>query len=265
VTLEDFAFLAQKTPGGRVARAHAYVETLETLPETPPAGAAGSAPSDVPCCGGPVASGGRVITVVVVPSSQDPKPVPSEASLRRVCRYLDERRLITTRLRVVGPTYQTVEARLDLRARGDADLRDVRNAVETRLRDYLHPLRGGAAGKGWPFGRDLYASELTREVMLLPGVLRIHSFDLLELLAEFEDEADATLDAVQRRAADPVPARFEILRLQKAGARPTDPPVPNFVVAAVYECADLPIRPGALPFLREVAVSVAYDRTEEGA
>ena len=41
-----------------------------------------------------------VVTVIVVPDADDPTPTPSEGTLRTVCAYLDQRRLLTTELYV---------------------------------------------------------------------------------------------------------------------------------------------------------------------
>jgi hypothetical protein len=46
----------------------------------------------------------------------------------------------------------------------------VRAKVAERLSDYLDPLVGGADGQGWPFGRDLYLSEVQAVVQSVPGV-----------------------------------------------------------------------------------------------
>ena len=52
-----------------------------------------------------------VITVIVVPDAdkKTPMPTPSEGTLRTVCAYLDQRRLLTTELYVIKPVYQRVE------------------------------------------------------------------------------------------------------------------------------------------------------------
>ena len=38
------------------------------------------------------------------------------------------------------------------------------------IRDYLDPLLGGPDGDGWPFGRDLYLSEMQSVVQSIQGV-----------------------------------------------------------------------------------------------
>lgn len=80
---------------------------------------------------------------MVVPQSSDAKPIPSEVTRRLVCQHLDERRLITTQLRVAGPLYHDIDVDVDLVVMSSADLKTVKNAVAQRLADYFHPLRGG--------------------------------------------------------------------------------------------------------------------------
>ena len=46
-----------------------------------------------------------VVTVIVVPDNDQPNPTPSEATIRLVCAYLNQRRLLTTELYVIPPSY----------------------------------------------------------------------------------------------------------------------------------------------------------------
>ena len=46
----------------------------------------------------------------------------------------------------------------------------VRAEVTQRIIEYLDPLTGGPTGDGWPFGRDLYLSEMQSVVQAVPGV-----------------------------------------------------------------------------------------------
>ncbi|MBD0742325.1 putative baseplate assembly protein [Streptomyces sp. CBMA152] len=85
--------------------------------------------------------------------------IPSEQVLRAIATQLDERRLIGTRLVVEPPAYQgvTVVARLSAPA-GQTDR--VREAALAALFRHLDPLRGGADGDGWPFGRPVQYGEV---------------------------------------------------------------------------------------------------------
>lgn len=85
--------------------------------------------------------------------------IPSDQVLAAVAERLDERRLVGTRLVVEPPAYQgvTVVARL-VAAPGDVD-RVRAEALEALFR-LIDPLRGGADGTGWPFGRPVQYGEV---------------------------------------------------------------------------------------------------------
>jgi hypothetical protein len=116
-----------------------------------------------------------VITVIVVPDSDEPKPVPSEGTMRRVCAYLNQRRLLTTELFVTQPTYKEVEVKVEVIADDKADLAEVNQEVEESLLNYFHPLKGGEDNQGWPFGGRIYFSKVYQRIFAVNGVSRIES------------------------------------------------------------------------------------------
>lgn len=113
------------------------------------------------------------VTVIIVPDGDTPNPMPSATTLEAVALHLDRTRLITTEVHVVAPTYNAVSVEADLLIRRTANPETVRAAVEQRLNAFLHPLTGGALGEGWPFGGDIYVSDLYRIVIETPDVVRI--------------------------------------------------------------------------------------------
>ena len=152
VTADDFRLLAEETPGANIARAVA-LPLLD--PEQPGV--------DVP----------GAVTVLVVPATAGDKPFPDAATLDLVCAYLDERRLLTTELYLRGPHYADVQIEIEAVARNDSELRDVDAAVRAAVSGFLHPLRGGEDGAGWPFGGTIHHSDLLRAALTAPGVRRI--------------------------------------------------------------------------------------------
>ncbi|MDC0834722.1 hypothetical protein CKA32_000457 [Geitlerinema sp. FC II] len=111
------------------------------------------------------------ISLVVVPNEPDrPRPQPSEALLDALWDYLNDRRLLTTRHHVVAPEYVELEVEATLFLRSNADLDTVRNAAETSLHRFFHPLKGGRDETGWPFGRGAYVSEMYERLDRVPGV-----------------------------------------------------------------------------------------------
>lgn len=116
-----------------------------------------------------------VVTVIVVPESDDPAPTPSEGTLRTVCAYLDQRRLLTTELYVIKPSYQRVEIETEVVADDRADLASVKKGIEQTIKDYFNPLVGGDDGLGWPFGGTIFYSRVSQRIFTVTGVQSIKS------------------------------------------------------------------------------------------
>jgi predicted phage baseplate assembly protein len=196
VTVEDFELHARAAGG--IARAKALPLFHPDFPGV-----------DVP----------GVVSVIVVPQPDDPTdpaPMPTEGTLRAVCAYLDGRRLATTELYVIAPSYREIAVTAELVCRDDADLAEVKQLVLTALERYFHPLTGGEdssleqGGSGWPFGGDIYYS-LVLQRLLVPGVRRVAS---LELTLEGETWpvcTDVPLDAnaLLRNGSHALSVRYE--------------------------------------------------------
>ena len=131
-----------------------------------------------------------IVSVVVVPDADGDQPMPSDGTLRSVCRYLDERRLLTTEVFVLKPTYQHIEIRADIVALDTADAAQVHDDVVGALVDYFHPLRGGDAKRGWPFGGTIYYSRVYQQVFSVAGV---GSITRLTIVLD-DEEQDACTD-----------------------------------------------------------------------
>ncbi len=122
---------------------------------------------------------GRV-SLVVVPAPKPPKatdadswpgaPLPAEDLLQAVGDYLEPRRLLTVRQSVVGPVYAPVQAEIVLARRPDVPESGLAARAQKAITDFLDPLTGGPDGEGWPFGRDVYVSELYQLLEAVPGI-----------------------------------------------------------------------------------------------
>ena len=95
---------------------------------------------------------------------------PQPDLLDEVRTYLDERRLLGTNLAVDGPAYVGVSIEANVVVQPTASAENVRQRVHDRIVQYLDPLLGGPEGHGWPFGRDLYLSEVQSIIQSVPGV-----------------------------------------------------------------------------------------------
>ncbi|TIX49628.1 putative baseplate assembly protein [Alteraurantiacibacter aquimixticola] len=118
------------------------------------------------------------VTVIVVPDGDEPNPMPSDHTLASVALQLDQTRLITTEVHVVAPTYNEVSIEADIVVKRTAAPELVRADLEARLNRFLHPLTGGSEGLGWPFGGDIYYSDIYRLVIETRDVVRLRDGQL---------------------------------------------------------------------------------------
>ncbi len=158
VTLADCEALAMETPGVRLARVSARANLHPGLP----------------CFKAP-----GIITVIILPYLPADKPTPSRELLRTVAAYLARRRVIGTRLEVVGPTYLDVSIRAQVQSCNGTNKADIQKRIKERLNRFFHPLQGGPDGKGWPFGRDVYRSEVLQVMDETTGVDHVLSIELI--------------------------------------------------------------------------------------
>ncbi len=163
VTEEDFEFLARQALPAAIGR----VKCLQPSP----------------------AEAGRVVPgqvfVLVIPRL--PRPAgylepdllkPRDQDVQNLTAFLDERRLLTTRLDVRPPAYHWVAVKVRLRATPGVDRAGVEAEVLARLYHYLNPLTGGPDGNGWPFGRDLFLSDVYQCLQGVPNVQFVRGVEM---------------------------------------------------------------------------------------
>jgi predicted phage baseplate assembly protein len=159
ISADDYAALAlDASPAVAVARA---------LPTTHPAGH--PAPGWV--------------TLIIVPHSQEARPQPSFELRRQVQAFVALRAPASAagQIGVVGPAYLPVGVEALVRPADPSAAGAVRAAVLEALQRFLHPLTGGPEGKGWPFGRAVYLSDVAA---LLEGLAGVDYIDTLSLLLD---------------------------------------------------------------------------------
>ena len=208
VTVSDFRELAEATPGAGIARA----ETLRLFdPHRPRQESPGA------------------VSVVVWPGTDrlhPDAPRPDRGVLAQVCRYLDPRRLITTELYVIPPTYRRIALSVGIAVRPGYGTEGVRRWVETVLRQYLSPIPPlGPEGRGWPLGRPVFGPELEAAALQVEGLEFLTGLRLSE-----QPAGDADGDWVERIS----PVRVEL--------EPWEVPE----LAAVTVAAGDPVEPGSV-------------------
>lgn len=158
ISLVDFERLALAVPGTLVARARAWANLHPAYP----------------CLTAP-----GVVTVVIMPSLPARRPQPSQGLLEAVRKYFNQRRIVTTRVEVVGPTYLEVRVRAKVRARAKASTARVREHILAALSGFLSPQSRNGDQPGWPFGRDVYQAEILQMIDGVAGVDYVISLELI--------------------------------------------------------------------------------------
>ncbi|MGH4012336.1 MAG: hypothetical protein ACRDSL_00030 [Pseudonocardiaceae bacterium] len=166
VTAEDYEYLVRETwPRSPEAAGMDVLARVRCIPGRDLTAADPSAPAPAH------------VSVVIVPDvertpavgepgSQAPThpasthPVPTEALITALSRFLAPRRILTTRHHVIGPSYVDVGIAANLALHEDAPPPDALEQARDRLTAFLHPLHGGTDRAGWPFGQNVYVSEV---------------------------------------------------------------------------------------------------------
>jgi len=177
VTADDFEYLAREASPS-VGRVHCIQPQEAGIDGGPPPG---------------------VVQILLVPalSLETQRLMPAQLSIPRelsdqVREYLDERRLLTTALVVTEPDYIWVSVEARVKVNRGADTNQVRLAIEAKLYQFIHPLYGGSNGNGWPFGRDLFVSELYSQIQSVAGVEYTDQLNIFPADPDREERGEAT-------------------------------------------------------------------------
>jgi hypothetical protein len=132
------------------------------------------------------------VSVVIVPANADsmtnPNPQPSPDQINALFSFLDARRMLTTKLHVTGPFYVHVIVDLVVARKPDVSSEDeLCKAITQALSDFLNPMPS-EKGEGWPFGRDVFVSDIYDLVEQVPGVDFITDITLDSSCAQGDDK-----------------------------------------------------------------------------
>jgi len=144
------------------------------------------------------AAAGQVF-VLLVPQVNRPEGRITPEQLRlpddlreSVRRELDECRLLTVQIDIREPEYAWIAVELSVIANQNADPLRVQADVERKLYSFLNPIVGGPAGGGWPFGRDLYPSDVYTCLQGVSGIEYVESVRLYRVQPKGGDRTEIT-------------------------------------------------------------------------
>ncbi|MEN6479563.1 MAG: putative baseplate assembly protein [Anaerolineales bacterium] len=165
VSPDDFEFLVLQQFQGRVARARCL--------QAAQVGRGAPSPGQVYVVIVPSLSAAEADGYIPLPKLALPSALQAE-----LADFLDERRLLTTQLAVREAGYKRVRVQTTVAAQPGVDQRRLQADVLQALNRFLNPLIGGAQGSGWPFGRELYLSDLYTCIQHVPGLLNVQELQM---------------------------------------------------------------------------------------
>ncbi len=153
VSASDYEYIAKNTPGIIVARAKAY----------------SSGNMD------------NIVNVIVVPYSENLEdPVPNNYFLDCVKMHLDRYRLITTKIKVIRPSYRRIKIECHLVINSNANESDVKRKVDDLIRQNFRIIPKTHGDEMRDFGKNVYRSEISFVIKSVNEVNRIKSINIYD-------------------------------------------------------------------------------------
>ena len=178
----------------RILRAIVLMNRKPTAPAQPAAG-------HVTIAVLPAATGMDINAALTDPSLPDALKIslvtPAPALLDKLRRFLDKRRLITTRLHLASPPQllpklvmfsMTATIIID----SDRNIAEMTSAITARIRSTFGVVSGGFDGRGWPMGGSVYRSKLFRLLEDIDGVDHVDALTL----SPADPNGDVVLDGL---------------------------------------------------------------------
>jgi len=122
----------------------------------------------------------HIMKVIIVCEGMDEDNSNNNCSnlYNEIYSHLDECRLIGTPLYVGEPEFVEVSISADINEKKDYNVEIVKEKVKNSLNEFLDPFKGGISKKGWPFGRNVFKSEIYRILAKVDGVKSVQNVDI---------------------------------------------------------------------------------------
>jgi baseplate J-like protein len=118
------------------------------------------------------------VSLLFVPANPGITDAEVQSIRERIRQYIEPRRLLTSRLHVIGPRY--VDA--GVRIRADLSPGFVAAVIEQRIRldleRWFDVRHGGEDHSGWALGRSVYITDIYRRIATIAGVSRVIAINL---------------------------------------------------------------------------------------
>lgn len=144
------------------------------------------------------------VTILVLPEfdedimKDEDTPLPHKQKLididepfrNKILKFLDKRRLITTKLNLISAKLKGTEIRIDVVINKERNFDEMKNTIRNNMYDFMSILTGYFDKKGWPLGKYVYKSQIYRLVEDIKGVDYVEELTLNPSTAKEDIELD---------------------------------------------------------------------------
>ena len=150
---------------------------------------------------------GHIRTIIIPKISRGvevtTKLIPSKELLRRVNKYLDDRKLVGTSLLVTGPIYRDFRIHIELVFKNNVfDMENEKKTIKEQLNIFFHPLLGDS-GKGYEFGKNITKGLILKNLEKNQSILSINNVEI------FDNESNIMVETLLLRE-DELPYLIDI-------------------------------------------------------
>ena len=122
------------------------------------------------------------ITLLIIPHSQEPRPVPSFGLREDVRKYIEAHAPADVaalhQINVVGAQYFPIDVTATVTPLNADQAGQVEQSALAAVMLFLHPLLGGPDGQGWELGRGVFISDLAAVLSRVEGVDYVEELQL---------------------------------------------------------------------------------------
>lgn len=126
-------------------------------------------------------SPGKVNLIIIPNDKKAQKPEPTDDLLEEIKNYLDDRRVITSDLKVRKPYYAEISVETKVYAQQgltEDQKEDIKKVTIKTLQIFLQPVSGGPDDKGWEIGQDIYIPHVFDAINKITQVRYVESLKI---------------------------------------------------------------------------------------
>lgn len=119
------------------------------------------------------------VTILIIPEFKSNNNLPlvtqeminiDQSLEEKILRFLDKRRLITTRLHIEAARLKDIELGINVVIKNQENESDMQEVIKESIYDFFDIINGYFDKNGWPLGRNVYKSEIYRLIEDIDGV-----------------------------------------------------------------------------------------------